>query len=325
VVYFFKNLRPFTFSLVSRRKILNRSRSKVLIILSLLFFCGCAASTLDTAIEKGASALSNEDIYSIVNDNTLRLVSSDFDAYIYFTHNGSLSALSLFQKNFDHGSWDIKSDEKLCIKFDVWYYGDVKCYGVYREGGSESYLLFTDNGSLGYTASATRGNSQSLKIKSRKDKNSVFVRSSMSKGQSTDSSRAQPTPAPAPAVTGTASSVSHEEIAHTVKNMAKDCPGCNFEDADLRQADLVGANLKDANLSGADLSRANLRRANLEGADLTGATLLSTNLPGANLKDADLTGADFTGSNLIHADFTGADLDSVILDNTLQEGAKGLE
>ena len=70
--------------------------------------------------------------------------------------------------------------------------------------------------------------------------------------------------------------------------------------------------------------RAGLCKTNLEGADLSGATLLSANLPGANLRDADLTGADFTGSNLIQADLTGATVDKTILDNTLQEGVKGL-
>lgn len=299
--------------------------SKLFIFLCLFLFAGCASSTLDSAIKKGATGLSNEEIFSLVSDNTLRLVASDFDAYIFFTPDGSLSALSLFNSNTDHGRWDIKSDQRLCIKFNVWYYGDVKCYSMYQEGGGGDYLLFTENGSLAYTSKASGGNSQRLAVKSQKNKKADFVRSSMSKDQSTESSRATPKPAPAPAIAATGPGATDEEITHTVKEMAKNCPGCNLEDADLRNANLIGANLKDANLSGADLSRANLRRANLEGANLKGATLLSTNLPGANLKDADLTGADLTGSNLIHADLTDADLENVILENTLQEGTKGLK
>jgi hypothetical protein len=295
----------------------------------MFLFAGCAASTLNNATKKGATALTNEEIYSLVNNNTLRMISSEFDAYIFFNQDGSLSATSNFSSssNLDDGSWDIKSDQRLCIKYDVWYYGDVNCNTVYLEGGGSKYLFFTDNGSLAYSATVATGNSQQLLIKTRKDKKTVFVRSSISQGQSTVSSRpaAPSAPAPSPVVSATGPGASHEEIAHTVRSMAKNCPGCNFEDADLRQADLIGANLKDANLRGADLSRANLRRANLEGADLRGATLLSTNLPGANLKEADLTGADLTGSNLIQADFTDATLDNVIMDNTLQEGVKGLK
>ncbi|MCF8056665.1 MAG: pentapeptide repeat-containing protein [Desulfocapsa sp.] len=305
---------------------MNRSISKKLFIFLCLFlFGGCASSTLDSAIKKGATGLDNEEIYSLVNDNTLRLVASDFDSYIFFSPDGSLAALSIFNNNIDHGSWDIKSDQRLCIKFNVWYYGDVKCYSIYQEGGGSDYLLFTNNGSLAYTGNISGGNSQRLPLKTQKDKKEVFVRSSMSKGQSPESSRATPKPAPPPVIAPSGPGANHEEITQTVKDLAKNCPGCNFEDADLRNADLIGANLKDANLSGANLSRANLRRANLEGANLKGATLLSTNLPGANLKDADFTGADLTGSNLIHADFTGADLDNIILKNTLQEGTKGLK
>ncbi len=299
----------------------------MLTILCLFLFSGCATSSLKNAAKQGAASLNNEEIYSLVNSNTLRLVASDFDADLFFNQDGSLSASSRFMLNLDYGNWDITEDGKLCIKFGVWYYGDLNCYGVYLDGSGNDYLLFTKNGALGYTATASTGNPEQLLIKTRKDKKTVFVRSSISQGQSKASPRpaATPAPAPSPVVSSTDPDVSREEITHSVKSMAKDCPGCNFEDADLRQANLIGANLKDANLRGADLSRANLRRANLEGADLRGATLLSTNLPGANLKDADLTGADLTGSNLIQADFTGADLDNVILDSTLQEGAKGLQ
>lgn len=294
----------------------------------LVFLSGCAASTIDSAVQKGATALNTQDIFSLVSNNTLHLVSSDFDAYLFFSENGALSAKSVVANNLDYGSWDIKSDDKICINYSVWYYGDVNCYTTYKEAGKDQYLLFTDNGSLAYSASASAGNSKHLKIRSKKETKTVFVRSSLSKGEtgeSVSSTSNVSAPAVEPVVTNSGSGATQEEVKHTVKHMAQDCPGCNFEDGDLRKANLIGANLKGANLRGVDLSRANLRRANLEGADLSGATLLSTNLPGANLKNANLSGADLTGSNLIRADFTGADLNNVILDNTLQEGAKGLK
>lgn len=254
-------------------------------------------------------------------------MSSDFDAFLFFSENGALSAKSVIANNLDYGKWDITSDNKICINYTVWYYGDVNCYTTYREAGQNQYLLFTDNGSLAFSATVSSGNSRHLKTKLKKGDKAVFVRSSLRKEHSPASASSVSNTAP-PAVSGvtdTDSGASLEEIQHTVKNMAQDCPGCNFEDGDLRKANLIGANLKGANLRGADLSRANLRRANLEGANLSGATLLSTNLPGANLKNANLSGADLTGSNLIRADFTGADIHNVILDNTLQEGTKGLK
>lgn len=266
-------------------------------------------------------------IFDLVSDNTLRLVASDFDAHVYYSPDGALAASSVTIYNLDNGSWDIKSDDKLCIKFRVWYYGDVNCYTVYEEPASDKYLLFTTNGSLAYTATVKSGNSENLKVKTKKGTEATFVRSNLERDQGTSRPRPAPVAASAqqadPAI-ASGPGASSKEINHTVKSMAKDCPGCNLKEVDLRKANLIGANLKGADLRGADLSRANLRRANLEGADLSGATLLSANLPGANLRDADLTGADFTGSNLIQADFTGATVEKTILDNTLQEGVKGL-
>ena len=297
---------------------MNRIAVKFIALLTLIILTGCATSTVRKAKEKGYNQLTVDQIYAMANNNTLHLVASDFDAHLFLADNGKFTAKSL-KNTDDTGMWDIKSDARLCLKFNIWYYGDVRCYSIYQEPNKESYLLFTNNGALAYTATATSGNGQKLQLPPAKRKDE-YVRASLNSGTS---SPAAQTAAPAAAYNGPAAS--SEEISQTVKNMAKDCPDCNLEEADLRQANLVGANLKGANLKGADLSRANLRRANLEGADLSGATLLSTNLPGANLKDADLRGADLTGSNLIHADMTGADLENAILKNSLQEGTKGLQ
>lgn len=328
---FIRLIWTFPLLILHRRKILNRYLFKLLYPLILILLTGCAASTVNTAAKRGATPLTAQDIFDLSSENTLRLISSDFDAYLYFGKDGALSASSIFNNNLDSGSWDIKNDDTLCIRFRVWYYGDVKCYSAYKDGENDQYLFFTENGALAYTVTSSVGNSQHLKIKSKKEDKAVFVRSSMTKSKkATDKSSFSPAakkskPDLTPVVTNSGSGSSQEEVKHTVKSMAQNCPDCNFEDADLRQAHLVGANLKGANLKGADLSRANLRRANLEGANLSGATLLSTNLPGANLRSANLSGVDLTGSNLIKADFSNADMTGSILDNTLQEGTKGLK
>ena len=304
---------------------MNHIAVKLCIVLTALTLTGCGTSTVNNALKKGAAPLSVDEIYSLVNNNTLRLVSSDFDAHVFLAEDGKLTANSL-KNSDDTGLWDIKSNASLCIKFDLWYFGDVNCYSVYSDTERSSYLFYTTNGAFAYTATMVGGNSQNLRLAPPKNKGE-FMRESLSKGQSSSSTPESVQAAPVaatPVTTSTGPAASSEEINHTVKSMAQDCPDCNLEDADLRQAYLVGANLKGANLRGADLSRANLRRANLEGADLSGATLLSTNLPGANLKDANLKGADLTGSNLIQADFTGAEIANSILKDTLQEGSKGL-
>lgn len=308
-----------------RRKTLNTHLLKLLYVLFLFVFTGCAASTVNKAEQQGSTQLGPQEIFEISNLNTLRLISSDFDAHVYFSEDGSISASSVFNENFDYGSWDITSDSKLCLKFSVWYYGDANCYSIYKDPEKDQYLFFTTNGALAYTATVFPGNSQRMKIKTKKDKKPVYVRETFVREEQSQKTIPQETASPAtPEIAPQITTATREEVKNTVKNMAQNCPGCNLEQADLRQAYLVGANLKGANLRGADLSRANLRRANLEGADLSGATLLSTNLPGANLKNSDLTGCDLTGSNLIQADFTGATMKGSILDNTLKEGAKGL-
>jgi len=309
---------------------LNSHLLKIIYPFILLLLVSCAASTEKNAQEQGSPRLDAQEIYNLSTNNTLRLISSDFDSHIYFSEDGSMSASSVFNENFDYGNWDISSDGKLCLRFSIWYFGDVNCYSIYKDVDKDEYMFFTSNGALAYTATVSPGNSQRMKIKTKKDKKPVYVRESMARGKEvpqTDYTRETVSPAPpvtTPAAVPQFSTATKEEVKHTVKTMAKDCAGCNFEQADLRQANLVGANLRGANLRGADLSRANLRRANLEGADLSGATLLSANLPGANLRNADLSGSDLSGANLIQADFTGATMTGCILDKTLTEGAKGL-
>ncbi|MEG4119878.1 pentapeptide repeat-containing protein [Microcoleus sp. N9_B4] len=77
----------------------------------------------------------------------------------------------------------------------------------------------------------------------------------------------------------------------------KQCPECNFSNA---------------NLKGLDLQRVNLQGANLEGANLSGAKLTNSNLKNANLNRANLTGADLGCAGIIFnfdANEEGANMD----------------
>ncbi|MCX5870803.1 MAG: pentapeptide repeat-containing protein [Deltaproteobacteria bacterium] len=308
---------------------------------------------------KGITPLTAKQIFDLVSGNTLHMEAIDFNSDMYFQPDGTIAARAeaMTADDTDNGGWDINGENQLCLKFKVWYFGDMRCYSVFPDSGKNGYVLFLNNGALSYNAKSLNGDPAHLYKSPESTKKDTFLRESLTTGQTspTPVAAAVPHQAPAPAnktaylreslaAGQTAASpqeaktseavtqkneatpaTSDAEIEHTVKSLAKNCPGCNLEKSDLRQADLIGANLKGANLHKADLSRANLRRANLEGANLTGATLLSANLPGANLKGANLTDADFTGANLTKADFTGAKTGNMILTNAHLEGVQGLK
>lgn len=317
-----------------------------------LLIGGCAPVTQNQMAAKGGTPLNAKQIFDLVSGNTLYLESVDFNSNVYLHPDGTIMARaeSLTADDTDKGGWDINGDNQLCLKFKVWYYGDMKCYSVFPASPKNAYALFSDNGALAYNAKVSSGDSAHLYKSPKPTQKATYLRESLAGGQS---SVTPPAPEPAAKATYLRESLaagqpaasleetepsapsgpaeiaspgaSDAEIEHTVKSMAKNCPGCNLAKSDLRQADLVGANLQGADLKGADLSRANLRRANLEGANLSGAVLLSANLPGANLKGADLTNADLTGANLIQADFTGAKTGNMILTNAHLDGVKGLK
>jgi hypothetical protein len=306
---------------------------------------------------KGAAPLAAKQVFDLVSGNSLHMEAIDLNSYMYFHPDGTISGRteSMTADDTDKGGWDINSENQLCLKFKVWYYGEMRCYSVFPDGGKNNYALFFNNGALAYNAQSLGGDAAHLYKASETTKKDTFLRESLTTGKASPAPVAAPPQPAAPAnktgylretlATGQSATTSQEtepsaavdqknenlsaasdaEVEHTVKSTAKNCPGCNLEKSDLRQAELVAANLKGANLKGADLSRANLRRANLEGANLTGAFLLNTNLPGANLKGANLTDADLTGANLTKADFTGAKTSNMILTNAHLDGVKGLK
>jgi len=308
---------------------------------------------------KGVTPLAAKQIFDLVSGNSLHMEAIDFNSNMYFHPDGTIAsrAESMTADDTDKGGWDINGENQLCLKFKVWYYGEMRCYSVLPDGGKNNYALFSNNGALAYNVQSLSGDAAHLYKAPESNKKDTFLRESLTTGKTT------PTPVAAAAPPQTAApankpgflreslaagqsatapqeaepsaaidqnnenspAASDAEVEHTVKSTAKNCPGCNLEKSDLRQADLVGANLKGTNLKGADLSRANLRRANLEGANLTGAFLLNANLPGANLKGANLTDADLTGANLTKADFTGAKTSNMILTNAHLDGVQGLK
>ena len=266
-----------------------------------MFFSGCAPVTMEQFIADGSEPLSEDQIYELIADRGVHLEAIDFDAKVQFLSNGHLTATSL-QGEQDKGKWSIVPENQLCIKFELWYFGDLKCYKVVQD--NDKYLFFTTNGARYYTGTPTPGSNGLTADKDPTEKE-------------THRYQRQSVPEIAP--------LSNEDKKHTLISLARNCPDCNFTGVDLREASLIGANLAGTNLSGADLRDANLRRANLAGANLTGANLARTNLAGANLSDCNLTDADLTGSNLISATVTGAIFKGAILSGAHLESIQGFK
>jgi uncharacterized protein YjbI with pentapeptide repeats len=191
------------------------------------------------------------------------------------------------------------------MKFDSWYFGDERCYMLFKEQGK--YVFFTTNGARYYTATTLPENDRGTANQSGSENSNDRPVYSDNKGNET------------------AVSLSEEEKKDALISLARNCPDCNFTGTDLSGAQLVAANLAGANLSQVDLSDANLRRANLAGANLSGAKLIRTNLAGANLTNCDLSHADLTDSNLIRATVTGAKLDGALLSGAHLESIQGLK
>jgi hypothetical protein len=280
----------------------------------------CTPGSQNHLIKTGQSPLSSEQLFTTVADNSLHLEAIDFDAILYFQKDGKLSAIDRLN-NKDTGKWDITNENKLCLKFRIWYYGDTKCYSVFRDQDTDSFIFFTGNGAKYYSAEFIAADPNNLAKQIHKKSNKRFLRKDLAQktqndGGSNTSVPSSPLPAPAP------SSPKYEKSSD-IANLARDCPDCNLAGVNLTKAQLIGANLAGADLSGADLSGANLRRANLTGANLTGSKCIATNFAGAILVDSNLSNADLTGSNLIKVKLNGATVDGTIFTGAHLEGIEG--
>ncbi|MGB3211493.1 MAG: pentapeptide repeat-containing protein [Desulforhopalus sp.] len=272
-------------------------------VMVLVFLSACAPITMNQFIAEGKSPLSEEQLRELVNNHVLHLEAIDFDARIDYRGDGRLNAISL-QGEEDTGKWVITSSHQLCMKFDLWYYGDQRCYTVFKD--IDQYVFFTSNGARYYTG-ATVSETAPQRV--------------ATDNASENRSHTDRQPHTVPAMIER-TSVSREQA---LVSLARNCPDCKLVGVDLRGAQLIAANLAGADLSEADLTDANLRRANLTGANLSGAKLTRSNLAGADLTNSNLRDADLTGCNLIRANVSGADLEGAVLSGAHLESIQGLK
>lgn len=300
----------------------------------LVLLAGCGPTSVKKLEQKtGAKPLSPKSVLKLVDGNTLFLHSFNEDSYLYFDHSGKIFGKDIYN-NKDLGRWDVSEDAELCMRMTHWWYGDLLCYQVLASGGK--YHLATGNGVVKYNGVQYPGDAKHLYFALKKKKKS-YRHSMRAKNRSSYKDKSEITAETArpekedeqfnTSITEQRSfsqETGERNIRSTVKWMARDCPGCNLAETDLKKADLVGAQLAGANLKGALLRMANLRRADLQGADLAGADLSYANLPGADLREANLTGANLKGANLIKANLTGATIKDADFTDALLESVRGL-
>jgi len=294
----------------------------LLLLAVMLVIVGCSSMTLNSAKRSG-DTLDTRDIFNLVSGNTLVLTAYDFDGTFYFNEQGKVSGVDN-EGQKDTGSWDIKNNDQLCIRFKVWYYGDLKCYSIVANDEQNQVSFFTSNGAAYYSGKLVGGDSIGLGKEIKPAESSKFVRKKLSDEQAgTPATETGKNVSPAQVSSPAPSSA--VDTSSSVRQLAQKCNGCNLSGVDLKEATLVKAQLEGADLSRADLRYANLRRARLAGANLSGARLNHANLPGADLRNCNLTGADLSGANLLLADLTGADLSGATLTNAHLENTIGLK
>jgi len=251
------------------------------IILPLLFLGGCGSKDLQTATEQGATQVMAQEARNILSGSKVTLKGYDDDATATFHPNGKISAKNSQDLRND-GIWKIDDQDRLCLKFKRWGHGDKLCYTIYRRG--DEYLLFNKSIKL-YDLTIINQNFEQPKARKTSSSTSNRQQAAPARTDSPAAANTPGTPTYSPVVV---TPQDKEDISSTIREIAKNCQGCNLRKAYLRDADLSNAELAGANLAEADLRNANLRRANLQGA----------NLFRANLTGADLRGANITGANL---------------------------
>lgn len=286
----------------------NRLLCGILCPIIVILFYGCAPVTVNQFIADGMKPLSSNELREQLPGTKLQLEAIDFYAQVQFLPDGYLTAVNL-EKQKEKGRWKVTEENRLCLKFNRWYFGDLKCYQLVKDGGN--YIFFTNNGARYYTADIL-STDLDLEGLASSSENSTVQRTERSSSPKNNSQTKSPPLTPA-------------EKKQTLVRVARNCPGCNLAGANLKEAQLVAANLAGADLSGADLSGANLRRANLVGAKLTDARLVNTNLSGANLTSCDLSNSDLTGANLIRATATDANFDGAVLHGSHLESIQGMK
>jgi hypothetical protein len=279
----------------------------------LLLAAGCAAKKAENAPAGEGTRITGAELTALLADNTISIHEYGETAVIEMYGNGKMFAeKSKNEKN--EGTWSTK-DDKLCLRFKRWGFGDQICYDVFRKG--QEYNLYTASGLKSSYFTITQGVKRGQASGKRPATAAQQQPTTQAKATaSPDVVEEHAAPVSIPAIQETSPAAVPEaasrDLSMIYRGMSQNCPGCNLQGASLAEASLIRANLAGANLSNANLAKANLKWANLKGANLTSADLSGANLAGADLAGANLERADLTGANLEQANLRGASIDGAI-------------
>ena len=92
----------------------------------LVTITGCAVNSQKQMVQSGQKRLSAESLYKLVSGKNFHLTAIDFDAQVLFKENQKMTARNRVGET-DTGRWDITSDDMVCLDFDRWYFGDLRC------------------------------------------------------------------------------------------------------------------------------------------------------------------------------------------------------
>ncbi|HEX9715234.1 MAG TPA: pentapeptide repeat-containing protein [Desulfurivibrionaceae bacterium] len=286
--------------------------SSLLLTMLLFLVAGCGTKEVQDAQEKAPAGagtkITGAELTELLSGNTISLSEYGEVAVIEMYANGKMYAVkSKTEKN--EGKWSTEED-KLCLQFRRWGFGEELCYTVFRKG--EEYNLYTDTGLKSSYFTITKGVKRGQTGKKQPAKRASATTSPDVVIE--EPAAAPPVSTPAIQETNQAANpqAASRDLGMIYRGMSQNCPGCNLQGANLAEASLMRANLAGANLSNANMVKANLKWANLKGANLTAADLSGANLAGADLAGANLERADLTGTNLEQANLRGATITGAI-------------
>lgn len=290
------------------------------LLLSMLVFlvAGCgimkeATNTPERTPAREGTKITGAELIELLSDNTIAIHEYGETATIEMYGNGKMYAVkSKTEKN--DGNWSTEND-KLCLRFKRWGFGDEICYNVFRKG--EEYNMYTESGIKSSYFTITKGVKRGQTGKgapSEQKQPAKRASATASPDVVVEEQAAPPVSTPTIQETNLASNpqAASRDLGMIYRGMSQNCPGCNLQGANLAEASLMRANLAGANLTNANFVKANLKWANLKGANLTSADLSGANLAGANLAGANLERADLTGANLEQTNLRGATITGAI-------------
>lgn len=254
---------------------------------------GCSVSRQQTAIDAGGKKMTAAELRALLPASVIALEEAGVSGRITLRPNGTMTAENSDGER-DTGRWQVDDDNRLCLKFRTWSYGDTRCHSLVADG--DIYRQF---------------NARGLPVGSFRVVSSGAADVGQRRRTGHEMSSGSPADGAAAAAGSRRGTIAKKDVDMIMRAMAKNCPSCNLAEAHLAGAMLIGANLEGADLRRADLRNAVLRRARLRNAYLPGADLSGADLAGADLTGADLAGADLTGANLYKTSLEGAVLHGV--------------